>query len=100
MSPLTESTITPMGAVEWRTRARVSGHVRSMRIQPWGNVASLECLVVDESGGLLLVFVGRRKVAGIELGRAVEAEGMVGQARGYFAMLSPEVELLAPDRSH
>jgi hypothetical protein len=67
-----------------------------MRIQPWGNVASLECLVVDESGGLLLVFVGRRKVAGIELGRTVEAEGMVGQSRGYFAMLSPEVELLAP----
>jgi hypothetical protein len=67
-----------------------------MRIQPWADIASLECLIVDETGGLLLVFLGRRKVAGVDLGREVVAEGMVGQSRGYLAMLSPELELLAP----
>ena len=67
---------------DWRTRARIRGHVRSMRVQPWGDVASLECVVVDETGGILLVFLGRRKVAGIELGRELVAEGMVGQSRG------------------
>ena len=88
--------LTPMGDVVGRTRARVRGTIRSMRVQPWADVASLECIVVDETGGILLVFLGRRKVAGIELGREVVAEGMVGQSRGYLAVLSPDIELLAP----
>jgi hypothetical protein len=88
--------ITPIGDVRWRTRARVRGFVRSMRVQPWADVASLECLVSDETGGILLVFLGRRKVAGVELGREMIAEGMVGQSRGYLAVLSPDIELLAP----
>lgn len=67
-----------------------------MRVQPWADVASLECTVVDDTGGLLLVFLGRRRVAGLELGREVVAEGMVGESRGYLAMLNPDVELLAP----
>ncbi|MGZ4688658.1 MAG: hypothetical protein ACXVKA_05865 [Acidimicrobiia bacterium] len=88
--------ITPIGDVRWRTRARVRGFVRSMRVQPWADVASLECVVVDDTGGILLVFLGRRKVAGVELGREIVAEGMVGQSRGYLAVLSPDIELLAP----
>ena len=66
-----------------------------MRVQPWADVASLECVVVDETGGILLVFLGRRKVAGVDLGRELIAEGMVGQSRGYLAMLNPDIELLA-----
>ena len=88
--------VTPIGEVAWRTNVRVHGFIRSMRVQPWADVASLECIVVDETGGILLVFLGRRKVAGIELGREVIAEGMVGQSRGYLAILSPDLELLAP----
>jgi hypothetical protein len=67
-----------------------------LRVQPWANVATLECVVVDDTGGLLLVFLGRRRVAGIGLGRSVIAEGMVGNQRGYLAMLNPEIQLLAP----
>ena len=43
---------------------RSGASIRSMRVQPWADVASLECVVVDETGGILLVFLGRRKVAG------------------------------------
>jgi hypothetical protein len=89
-------TVTPIASARWRTTARIRGTVRSMRVQPWADVASLECIVVDDTGGIVLVFLGRRKVAGIELGREVIAEGMVGQSRGYLAMLSPDIELLAP----
>jgi hypothetical protein len=92
----TRAAIVPIGNARWRTNVRVHGFVRSLRVQPWADVASLECIVVDETGGILLVFLGRRKVAGIELGREVIAEGMVGQSRGYLAILSPDLELLAP----
>jgi hypothetical protein len=88
--------VTPIGDVRWRTRTRVKGKVRSVRVQPWADVASLECVVVDDTGGVLLVFLGRRKVAGIELGRVLVAEGMVGQSRGYLAILNPDIELLEP----
>jgi len=87
--------IVPIGTVAWREHARIRGRIRSMRVQPWANVASLECVVVDETGGLLLVFLGRRRVAGVELGRQVVAEGMIGEHRGYLAMLNPELELAA-----
>ena len=91
-----EAPITPIGEVRWRTHARIRGRIRSLRVQPWANVATLECVVVDDTGGLLLVFLGRRRVAGIELGRRVIAEGMVGNQRGYLAILNPEIQLLAP----
>ena len=87
--------VTPIGDVRWRTHARIKGKIRSIRVQPWADVASLECVVIDATGGVLLVFLGRRKVAGVELGRALVAEGMVGQSRGYLAILNPDIELLA-----
>ena len=94
MSALTTVPTTPMGQVRWRNRARIEGTIRSLRVQPWAEIASLECVVVDETGGILLVFLGRRKVAGVELGRRIAAEGMVGESRGYLAMLNPDIELL------
>ena len=87
--------VRPIGELEWRTRATIEGRIRSMRVQPWADVASLECVLVDDTGGVLLVFLGRRKVAGIELGRRLRCEGMVGEQRGYLAILSPDYELLA-----
>jgi hypothetical protein len=86
-----------IGDVRWRQRARVKGRIRSMRVQPWANVASLECVIVDESGGLVVVFLGRRTVAGLELGRWLHAEGVVGAHRGYLAMLNPEIDLVVED---
>lgn len=66
-----------------------------MRVRPWADVATLECVVVDDTGGLLLVFLGRRQVAGLTLGRDLIAEGTVSAQRGYLAILNPVVELLA-----
>ena len=87
--------VTPIGSVRWRQQAHVKGRIRSMRVQPWANVASLECVIVDETGGLVIVFLGRRQVPGVELGRELTAAGIVGETRGYLAMLNPQVELLA-----
>jgi RecG-like helicase len=84
----------PIGAVRWRDVCTITGKVRSLRVQPWANVASLEAVVVDETGGLVLVFLGRRTVAGLDLGRKVTATGRVGEHRGYLAILNPWFELL------
>jgi hypothetical protein len=92
-----DRTVGAIGDVRWRQHARVRGRIRSMRVQPWANVASLECVVVDETGGLVIVFLGRRHVAGLELGRWLYADGVVGAHRGYLAILNPEIELIVEE---
>jgi RecG-like helicase len=87
------SALTPIGEVRWRDVCAISGRVRSMRVQPWANVPTLEAVVVDDTGGLLLVFLGRRQIAGLDLGRRLVASGRVGLHRGYLAMLNPWFEL-------
>jgi RecG-like helicase len=85
----------PIGEVRWRDVCAITGRVRSLRVQPWANVPSLEAVVVDDTGGLTLVFLGRRSVAGLDLGRRLIAYGRVGTHRGYLAMLNPWFELLS-----
>jgi hypothetical protein len=85
----------PIEDVTWRSRARVAGRVRSLRIQPWAGVATLEATVVDDTGGITVVFLGRREVAGIHCGTRLVVEGMAGAHRGRLAILNPDYELLA-----
>jgi hypothetical protein len=90
---------TPIGQVQWRQRARVAGRVKSVSVQPSTVSPSLLCKLVDPTGGLTLVFPGRRKVAGIEPGARLVAEGTVGEQGGRLAMFSPDYELIAPGGS-
>ncbi|MFI5041609.1 MAG: amino acid permease [Acidimicrobiales bacterium] len=85
----------PIASVTYRQRARVAGRVRSMRVQPWHGVATLECTLVDDTGGLLVVFLGRRQVAGIAPGAKIVVEGMVGENGGRLAILNPEYRIIA-----
>ena len=47
---------------------RVTGRVRSVRVQPRAGVPTLECTLVDPTDGIGVVFLGRRRVAGIHPG--------------------------------
>ncbi len=84
----------PIAEVVWRRQARVSGRVRQTRIQPRTGAPTLECTLVDPSGGLTLIFLGRRALPGIDLGRRLVVEGMVGEHHRRLAILNPRYELL------
>jgi amino acid transporter len=86
--------VSPIADVAYRARARVAGRVRSLRVQPWAGVATLECRLVDNTGGIALVFLGRKHVAGLAPGVRVVAEGMVGDHGGRLAMLNPSYRIL------
>jgi hypothetical protein len=90
--PLPREGAVPIGETHWRQRAKVSGRVRSVRVQPWSGVATLECTLRDATGGLVLVFLGRREVAGIRPGVHLTAEGMIGEHNGRLAILNPVYE--------
>ena len=88
----------PIGEATWRSRVRVAGRVRQVRVPTRADVANLECTLVDGTGAVLLVFQGRRRVPGIQQGARLVAQGTVGAWRGQLAILNPDYELLAgPD---
>ncbi|HEX3393743.1 MAG TPA: OB-fold nucleic acid binding domain-containing protein [Acidimicrobiales bacterium] len=87
--------VTPIGDVSWREATTVAGRVRSVRVQPWGGAPTLDCTLVDETGGLAVVFLGRREVAGIRPGTRLLVRGMVGAHDGRLAILNPDYEFLA-----
>ena len=86
---------TPIKDVVVRQRVKVAGRVKSVRVQPRAGTSNLECVLSDGSGGLLLVFQGRPRIAGIEPGARLVAEGMVGAWGRRPAMLNPSFELVA-----
>ncbi len=89
---------TPIGSLPWRTTCKIAGRVKSVRVQSLDAVPSLTARVEDATGGIVLVFAGRRSVPGMEPGRLIAAEGVVGEVGGHLAMMNPEYEFLAaPD---
>ena len=78
-----------------RTRAAVAGTIETVRVQPFGGVPSLEATIDDGTARLIVAFLGRRQVPGIQVGTRIRAEGMVGTHRGQLALLNPLYEILA-----
>jgi len=86
--------VTPIGAIEWRKRAQVQGRVTSIRTAASGAAPALQVEIWDETGGVSLQFLGRRDIAGLEIGSQLRAEGMVGEEEGAMVILNPSYELL------
>jgi RecG-like helicase len=86
-------TITPIADVTYRERCTVRGKVRSVRVRPWADSPTLEVVLVDDTGGISVVFLSRRKVGGIRPGTVMTVEGVVGAHERRLAILNPRYEL-------
>ena len=51
-----------------RERLTVQGSIRTVTLRPRGGVPALEAELYDGSGTVLVVWLGRRRIAGIEPG--------------------------------
>ena len=83
-----------IGEIQWRKRAQVQGRVTSIKTAPRGSAPALQVEIWDETGGVSLQFLGRREIAGLEVGSQMRAEGMVGEDEGSMVILNPSYELL------
>ena len=86
--------VTLIGDIQWRKRAKVQGRVTSIKSAPRGAAPTLQVEIWDETGGVSLHFLGRRDIAGLEVGSQLRAEGMVGEEEGSMVILNPSYELL------
>jgi len=88
---------TPIGKISWRQRITVEGQVRSLEVGQLSTSPVLKCELYDDTGGLTLVFYGRRQIPGIQPGTRMRATGMIGEMAGYLAMANPAYQLLPRD---
>jgi amino acid transporter len=86
--------VTPIAALQWRRHARIAGRVKTLHVQPWSGVPTLECVLVDNSGeSIILVFLGRRSIPGVRSGTVMAVEAAVGKHHGKLAMINPLYEI-------
>ena len=85
---------TPVDQLSNRSRASVSGVIRSVTLRPREGVPALEAELYDGSALITLIWLGRRRIAGIEPGRAIKVIGRVGRQDNMRVMYNPRYELL------
>ena len=71
----------------------VSGRLKSVVYTPRETVPTLEAELFDGSGSVTLVWLGRRRILGIEPGRTVTARGRFASVDGKRVIYNPWYEL-------
>lgn len=71
----------------------VHGIIRSVTLRPRANAPSLEAEVYDGSGHITLIWIGHRRLSGVDVGRPISAEGRVTCPQGLVTMFNPSYRL-------
>lgn len=69
------------------------GRLRSVEIGPKDSAASLEAELFDGTEGVTLIWVGRRRIPGIEAGRRIKVRGRLAVRNGRKVLYNPYYEL-------
>lgn len=78
-----------------RQQATVCGTLRTVTIQPRAGLPSLAAELYDGTGALDLIWLGRRRIPGINPGRTVVARGRVSVVDDHMVIFNPRYELRA-----
>ena len=77
-----------------RERVKLRGSLSTVTLRPRAGVPALEAELNDGSGVITIVWLGRRRIAGIEPGRMIAVEGRIGAHEGTRLMYNPRYELI------
>lgn len=90
-----------IGDVRPRTRVTVSGEVRSVTLRPRDETPALDAELWDGTESLHLVWLGRRRIAGIVPGIKIQATGRITTRRKVTTMFNPAYEIIGrPGQQH
>jgi len=71
----------------------VAGTVKQVVLRPLAGVPTLEADLYDGTGSVTLIFLGRRRIRGIEPGRSLVARGRMTTREGRPTLYDPAYEL-------
>ncbi|MGW5237989.1 OB-fold nucleic acid binding domain-containing protein [Monashia sp. NPDC004114] len=83
-----------IGDARPRTRVTVSGEVRSVTLRPRDETPALDVELWDGTDSLHLVWLGRRRIAGIVPGIKMQATGRITKQRSVTTIFNPEYEII------
>lgn len=84
---------TPVGDCRKGEPVRVAGTLRAVTLRPLAGVPTLEADLYDGTGSIRLIWLGRRKIGGIECGRSLVAHGRLTMHDGKPTLYNAEYEL-------
>ena len=76
-----------------REKVTVQGSLHTVTLRPRGGVPALEAELYDGSGVITVIWLGRRRIAGISPGRQIQVQGRIGTQDGMRVMFNPRYEL-------
>ncbi|MGQ0623438.1 MAG: OB-fold nucleic acid binding domain-containing protein [Sporichthyaceae bacterium] len=84
---------TPISTCADRELVTLAGTLRTVTFRPRSGVPALEAELYDGSGTVALVWLGRRRIAGVEPGRAMRVQGRIACGEGRPVIFNPRYEL-------
>lgn len=75
----------------------VAGTLRAVVLRPLAGVPTLEAELDDGTGCVILVWLGRRRIRGIDPGRKLVARGRMTVRDGRTTIFNPDYELVVDD---
>jgi len=83
-----------VSACRERDSVCVAGTIRSVTLKSVAGSPSLEAEVYDGSGSIVAVFLGRRRIPGIEAGRSIKLHGRLTTQDHRQTIFNPRYELI------
>jgi hypothetical protein len=83
----------PIDEAQDRERVQIQGVLRTVTLRPRGGVPALEAELYDGSAVITVIWLGRRRIAGIEPGRSIQVLGRLGTQNNARVMFNPRYEL-------
>lgn len=77
-----------------RGLADISGELRSLTLPPRGRVPALVGELYDGTGTVVVVWLGRREIRGVETGTRMRVRGRVTYRKGTPTIFNPQYELM------
>lgn len=84
--------VVPIGQAAPRDMVKVAGVVDRLRVRPQKGVPAIEAVLVDGTGMCTAVWLGRRSIKGLELGRRMVIEGRLAVKDGDLQIMNPTYE--------
>ncbi|WP_310963771.1 OB-fold nucleic acid binding domain-containing protein [Nocardioides terrisoli] len=76
-----------------RELVTVQGTLRTVTLRPRGGVPALEAELYDGTDTITVLWLGRRRIAGVFPGRAVQVTGRIGEHDSARIMYNPRYDL-------
>lgn len=88
-----ERAVTPIGECRPGTKVTITGVVSSVCLHPAQRTPSLEIDVADDTGHVTVVWLGRRRIPGIDAGRRITVCGRMTRSADRCIIFNPTYRL-------